>query len=53
MTSFSHSEFKDLFITQRFTLCQMVDFVYNIDIYDTNMVYTFVFLVETLIQTSG
>ena len=40
MTSFSHSEFKDLLITQRFTLCQMVDFLYNMDIYDTNMVYT-------------
>ena len=39
MTSFSHSEFKDLLITQRFTLCQMVDILYNMDIYDTNMVY--------------
>ena len=39
MTSFSHREFKYLLITQRFTLCQMVDFSYNIDIYDTNIVY--------------
>ena len=39
MTSFSHNEFKDLLITRRFTLCQMVDFLYNMDIYDTNMVY--------------
>ena len=39
MTSFSHSEFKDLLIIQKFTLCQMVDFLNNMDIYDTNMVY--------------
>ena len=39
MTSFPHSEFKDLLITQKFTLCQMVDFLYNMDIYDTNLVY--------------
>ena len=39
MTSFSHSEFKDLLITQKFTLCQIVDFLYNTVIHDTNMVY--------------
>ena len=37
VTSFSHREFKDLLITQKFTLCQMVDFLYNMDIYDTNV----------------
>ena len=37
MTSFSHREFEDLLITQKFTLCQVVEFVYNIDIYDTSM----------------
>ena len=31
MTSFSHSEFK--IFNQRFTLCQMVDSLYNMDIY--------------------
>ena len=36
MTSFSHREFKDLLIAQKFTLCQIVDFLYNMDIYDTN-----------------
>ena len=36
MTSFSHGEFT-VSLTQKFTLCQMVDFRYNIDIYDTNM----------------
>ena len=39
MTSLSHREFKDLLITQKFTLCQMLDFLYNMDIYDTNMEY--------------
>ena len=38
MTSFSHREFKDL-LTQKFTLYQMVDFLYNMDIYDPNMEY--------------
>ena len=37
MTSFSHGEFTVSLITQKFTLCQMVDFRYNMDIYDTNM----------------
>ena len=37
--SFSHREFKDCLITQKFTLCQVVDFLYNMDIYDTNMEY--------------
>ena len=37
MTSFSHREFTDSLITQKFILCQMVDFLYNMDIYDTNM----------------
>ena len=27
----------DLLITQKFTLYQMVDFLYDMDIYDTNM----------------
>ena len=47
MTSFSHSEFKDLLITHRFTLCQMVDFLYNMDIYDTNMVYIKIRIIMT------
>ena len=37
MTSFSHREFEDLLITQKFTLCKMVDCLYNMDIYGTNM----------------
>ena len=37
MTSFSHREFTDSLITQKQTLCQVVDFVYNMDIHDTNM----------------
>ena len=39
MTTFSHSEFKNLLITQKFTLCQMVDYLNNMDIHDTSMVY--------------
>ena len=37
MTSFSHHEFTVSLIIQKFTLCQMVDFLYFMDIYDTNM----------------
>ena len=37
MTSFSHREFTDSLITQELTLCQVVDYVYNMDIYNTNM----------------
>ena len=37
MTSFSQRESKDLLKTQKFTLCQMVNFLYNMDIYDTNV----------------
>ena len=33
MMSFSHREFTDLLITQKLTLCQMVDFLYNMDIF--------------------
>ena len=32
MTSFSHCEVSH--ITQKYTICQMVDFQYNMDIYD-------------------
>ena len=39
ITSFSHREFKDCLITQKFTLCEVVDFLYNMDIYDTNLEY--------------
>ena len=39
MTPFSHREFKDCLITQKFTLYQVVDFLYNMDIYDTNLEY--------------
>ena len=37
LMSFSHREFTDSLITQKLTLRQVVDFVYNMDIYDTNM----------------
>ena len=37
MTSFSHREFTVSRITQKFTSCQMLNFRYNVDIYDTNM----------------
>ena len=37
MTSFSHREFTDSLITQKLTLCQVVDSIYNMDLYDTNM----------------
>ena len=40
MTSLTHREFKDVLITQKFTICQMVDFSYNEDIYDANMEHT-------------
>ena len=39
MTSFSHREFKDCIIPQKLTSCQVVDFLYNMDIYDTNLEY--------------
>ena len=35
--SFSHREFTDSLITQKLTLRQVVDFLYNMDIHDTNM----------------
>ena len=38
MTSFSYSEFTDSLITQKLTLCQVVDFVCNMDIYDTSSI---------------
>ena len=37
MTSFSHREFTVSLINQKFTLCQMVDYRYDMDIYDSNM----------------
>ena len=35
MTSFSHREFTDSLITQKLTLCQVMDCLYNMDIYGT------------------
>ena len=37
MTSFSHSEFTDSLIAQKLTFCKVVNFVYNMAIYDTNI----------------
>ena len=37
MTSFLHRKFTDSLITQKLTLCQVVDFLYNMNIYDTNI----------------
>ena len=37
MTSFSYREFTDSLITQNLTLCQVAEFLYNMDVYDTNM----------------